>query len=357
MPLQASYFKRVFQFNFKARTSRGLMKDKASWFIKVWDKDDPKIFGIGEAGPLPGLSMDHSPDFEQKLSDVIKKFNEVSVRDVTVDQITTVVPPEFPSIVFAFETALLDLKNGGNRIIYKNNFLEGRQIPINGLIWMGDMDFIMTQISQKIEQGFRCLKLKVGGLDFDRECDTLHYIRKRYFRDNVTIRLDANGGFKIDNVLYKLEELAKFSVDSIEQPLKPGMPEIEYVCKKSPVPIALDEELIGKITRTQKEEVLNRIKPQHIVLKPTLHGGLQSCAEWISIAQSMGIGYWMTSALESSIGLNAICQFTANYETPIPQGLGTGMIYQNNFDSPLIVKDGLIFHNPEVLWDADLQNI
>src|SRR5690349_17002239 len=244
MPLQASYFKRVFQFNFKARTSRGLMKDKTSWFIKVWDYSDPKTFGIGEAGPLPGLSMDYSPDFEQKLFDVIKNFNEASVRDVAADQITTIVPPELPSIVFAFETALLDLKNGGKRVIYNNNFLEGRQIPINGLIWMGDMDFIMTQINQKIDQGFKCLKPKVGGLDFDRECDTLHYIRKRYFRDNVTIRLDANGGFKIDNVLYKLEELAKFSVDSIEEPLKPGMAETEYVCKNSPVHIALDEELI-----------------------------------------------------------------------------------------------------------------
>jgi len=357
MPLQASYFKRTFQFNFKARTSRGLMKDKTSWFIKIWDYGDPKTFGIGECGPLSGLSMDHSLDFEDKLFSIIKKFNDASIKEPSVEEVLKIIPPEMPSVIFAFETAMLDLKNGGKRVIYKNDFLEGRKIPINGLIWMGDMDFIMTQINQKIDQGFTCLKLKVGGLDFDRECDTLQYIRNRYFRDNVSIRLDANGGFKIDTVLYKLEELAKYSVESIEQPLKPGMKEMEELCRKSPVPIAFDEELIGKITKSQKEEVLKKLKPQHIVLKPSLHGGLQGCAEWITIAQSMGIGYWITSALESSIGLNAISQFTANYPTPIHQGLGTGMIYQNNFDSPLCVEKGFIYYNPDIAWDADLQNL
>jgi o-succinylbenzoate synthase len=357
MPLQASFFKRVFQFNFKARTSRGLMKDKTSWFIKVWDSSEPKMFGIGEAGPLPGLSMDFTPDFEDKLIAVIKKFNDASIKGTSMENIASIVPLEMPSVIFAFETALLDLQNEGKRIIYRNDFLTGREIPINGLVWMGDMDFIMTQINQKIDQGFSCIKLKVGGLDFDRECDTLHYIRKRYFRDNVTIRLDANGGFKIDTVLYKLEELTKYSVHSIEQPLKPGMAETESLCKRSPIPIALDEELIGKITRSDKEQLLQKLKPQFIVLKPTLHGGLQSCTEWISIAQSNGIGYWLTSALESSIGLNAICQFTANYETPIPQGLGTGTIYQNNFDSPLTVRSGFISYDHAIAWDPDLQNI
>jgi o-succinylbenzoate synthase len=357
MPLQASFFKRVFQFNFKARTSRGLMKDKTSWFIKIFDPADPAKFGLGEAGPLPGLSMDYSPDFEDKISNVVQKFNEAGVTDPGEGRFLAAIPPDLPSIAFAFETALLDLLNGGKRVIYKNSFLEGKAIPINGLVWMGDMDFIMTQINQKIEQGFSCIKLKVGGLDFDRECDTLHYIRKRYFRDNVTIRLDANGGFKIDTVLYKLEELAKFSVHSIEQPLKAGMAETRELCKKSPIPVALDEELIGKTTRMDKENLLRDIKPQFIVLKPTLHGGLRGCAEWISIAQSLGIGYWMTSALESSIGLNAICQFTANYEITIPQGLGTGMIYQNNFESPLNVKNGFISYDPELKWDADLATL
>jgi o-succinylbenzoate synthase len=357
MPLQASFFKRVFQFNFKARTSRGLMKDKTSWFVKVWDYSDPHVFGIGEAGPLPGLSMDHSPDFEEKLFSVIRKFNEAAVTDPTPESVSRLVPGELPSVVFAFECAMLDLQNGGKRILYNNDFVQGRSIPINGLVWMGDMDFIMTQINQKIDQGFSCIKLKVGGLDFDRECDTLHYIRKRYFRDNITIRLDANGGFKTDTVLYKLEELSKFSVHSIEQPMKPGSVETATLCRKSPIPIALDEELIGKISKAEKQSLLEKLQPQYIVLKPTLHGGLNGCAEWIAIAQSMGIGYWMTSALESSIGLNAICQFTANYETPIPQGLGTGMIYQNNFDSPLTVSGGFISYNKDIEWDPDLKNI
>jgi o-succinylbenzoate synthase len=357
MPLQASFSKRVFQFNFKARTSRGLMKDKTSWFIKIWDAADSNVFGIGEAGPLPGLSADHSPDFEEKLVDVIAKFNELSIRSPSLDIVATIVPSDLSSIRFAFETAILDLQNEGKRVIYMNNFLEGREIPINGLVWMGEMDFIMTQINQKIDEGFSCIKLKVGGLDFDRECDTLHYLRKRYFRDNVTIRLDANGGFRIDTVLYKLEELAKFSVHSLEQPLKPGMDETEALCRKSPIPIALDEELIGKNSRDEKEKLLEKIKPQFIVLKPTLHGGLQGCAEWITIAQSFGVGYWITSALESSIGLNAICQFTANYETPIPQGLGTGSIYQNNFASPLTVKNGFISYDRDLEWDADLEKM
>lgn len=353
MPLRASYFKKVFQFNFKARTSRGLMKDKTSWFIKLWHESNPNVFGIGECGPLPGLSSDWRPDYEDQLAGVINKINALSISDPLQKELNDLIPPGFPSLVFGMETAALDLYHGGKRVIYRNQFLQGQKIPINGLIWMGDMDFMMGQISIKISEGFRCIKMKVGGLDFDRECDVLNYIRKRYFRENVTIRLDANGAFKLDDSLYKLEQLSRFTIHSIEQPIKSNQKEMEELCRKSPIPVALDEELIGKETQEQKMELLQRLKPQYIVLKPMLHGGLRGCEEWIRVAEKLSIGWWITSSLESSIGLNAICQFTSNYKIDLHQGLGTGKIYDNNFESPLEVKDGHIFHNSKAAWNLE----
>jgi o-succinylbenzoate synthase len=350
MSLQASYFKKVFHFNFKARTSRGLMKDHDAWFVKVWHEADPSVFGIGECGPLPGLSIDANTDLENVLAEVVSKISSLSNPDIT--QLNRIIPEDYPSIMFACETAFLDLANGGKRIIYKNSFVEGKPIPINGLIWMGDMDFTMSQINIKIYDGFRCIKLKVGGLDFDRECDILEYIRKRYFRENIVIRLDANGAFKHD-VLFKLGELAKFNVHSIEQPIKAGLPEMEELCRKSPIPVAFDEELIGKLKAADKIKVLDSLKPQFIILKPMLHGGLQHCAEWIKLAESRGIGWWITSALESNIGLNAICQFTANNDVEIPQGLGTGAIYSDNFTSPLQVDKGKISIDLKSRWNEE----
>lgn len=350
MSLQASWSKRVFQFNFKARTSRGLMRDKTSWYIRVWDVREPGVEGIGECGPLPGLSIDARPDFEEILQSVIDAFNKANHDDVSPDLVKSAVPAGFPSIVFGLETALLDLANGGKRLIFDNSFVKGVPIPINGLIWMGDMDFMMNQINKKIAEGFRCIKLKVGGLDFDRECDTLQYIRKRYFRDDITIRLDANGAFKPDDVLYRIEQLAKFRIQSIEQPIQPGLAEMEELCRKSEIPVAFDEELIGKETRQEKTDLLTRLKPQYIILKPSLHGGISGCREWIEIAEGLSIGWWITSALESGIGLNAICQFTANYPIIMPQGLGTGAIYSNNIPSPLQVKDAGIYYSADE-WD------
>jgi o-succinylbenzoate synthase len=354
MTLRSEYFSKTFQFGFKARTSRGLMKDKISWFIRIWDDSSPDVYGIGECGPLKGLSPDFTPDFEPTLNDVLSKLNGVSLREMHsggMDQILgKIVPPSFPSLLLGLETAIRDLVHGGRRIIFQNEFVSGKRIPINGLIWMGDMDFTMSQINQKVAEGFRCIKLKVGGLDFDRECDVLQYIRKRYFREDIEIRLDANGAFKIDDVLYKLTELSKYKIQSIEQPLKAGLPETEELCRKSPIPIGFDEELIGVYGAGAKEELLSRLKPGFIILKPTVHGGFSGCAEWISIAERMGIGWWITSALESNVGLNAIAQFTANYPVTIPQGLGTGMIYENNFESPLRVRNGLLFSEPDGLW-------
>ncbi len=354
MALQASYFIRVFEFNFKARTSRGLMRNKTSWFIRIRDEAEPTVFGIGECGPLPGLSVDALPDYEQMLVDLIDSFNRRQYTNPNDVDFISLIPRHLPSIIFGFETALLDLRNGGKRLIFDNDFLRGKEIPINGLIWMGDMDFMMGQISIKVSEGFNCIKLKVGGLDFDRECDVLQYIRKRYFREDVSIRVDANGAFKLDDALYKLEQLARFTVHSIEQPIKPNQDAMEELCRKSPIPVALDEELIGKFTADDKTRMLDRIKPQYLVLKPMLHGGLAGCEEWIRLAEERKVGWWLTSSLESSIGLNAIAQFSANYDNPIPQGLGTGKIYENNFESPLDVKKGFLFHNPKERWDSQI---
>ena len=208
----------------------------------------------------------------------------------------------------------------------------------------------MSQISKKIGEGFRCIKLKVGGLDFDRECDVLEYLRKRFFKEDITIRLDANGAFKIDDVLFRLEQLHKYKIHSIEQPIKAGLPEMEELCRKSPIPVAFDEELIGINSKQEKDQLLAMLKPQFIVLKPSLHGGIVGCKEWIASAESLGIGWWITSALESNVGLNAICQLTAEYPVTMPQGLGTGAIYENNIDSPLLVDKGNIYYNTSISW-------
>lgn len=349
MQLQANFNKRVFHFNFDARTSRGKMRDKTSWFIRVWDMQKPEVVGIGECGPLPGLSPDDRPDFEERLAEFISQVPDYGP---DIIRIAEYIPHEFPSIRFGMETAMLDLVNGGRRIVYDNRFHSGTPIPINGLVWMGDMDLMLQQVSIKISQGFRCIKIKVGSLNFEKECDLLHYIRSKYFRENIMIRLDANGAFKLEDALYKLKELSKFTIHSIEQPIKPGLPEMEELCRTSPIPIALDEELIGIDAVAEKEKLLDGIKPAYIILKPTLHGGLQSCAAWIELAEQRNIAWWMTSALESNIGLNAICQFTANYKTQLHQGLGTGQLYEDNIESPLTVTNGVIFYHQKKSWET-----
>jgi O-succinylbenzoate synthase len=318
----------------------------------------PEIVGIGECGPLPGLSIDAVPEFENILQTVLEKLPAFfNIQELISDEIPSLrhlIPPEFPSIIFGMETALMDLLHGGKRIIFNNKFIQGLPIPINGLIWMGEFDFMIRQIDDKIAQGYRCIKLKVGSLDFDRECAILDYIRKSYSAENITLRVDANGAFHSNDALHKLEVLGKFDLHSIEQPIKQGSDEMEELCIKSPVPIALDEELLGHDDLEDKKVLLSRLKPQFIVLKPSLHGGLSGCKSWIASAEEQNIGWWITSALESSIGLNAICQFTANYPVGIPQGLGTGAIYQNNFDSPLKVEKGNIFLNQAAPWNIEI---
>ncbi len=357
MSLRASFFKKTFHFRFDARTSRGTLKERHSWFIKIWNENDPDVFGIGECGPLPGLSME--ADTEEVMKRVVDKINDGQLQSSLKSDLASIaifIKQNFDflesdlSAIFSLETALLDLSNGGNRIIFRNEFIKGQPIPINGLIWMGGLDFMLQQVEIKIQDGFRCIKLKVGGIDFEKECDILQYIRRKYFRLNIVVRLDANGAFKEDNVLYKLKELSRFDIHSIEQPLKLQSDFLPELCRTSPIPVALDEELIGVSTRALKEQLLDRCKPPYIILKPTLHGGLHACAEWIEIAQSRNIGWWLTSALESNVGLNAIAQFASNYSLDKPQGLGTGTLYDDNFEAPLKVDKGLLVHDPRQEW-------
>lgn len=333
------------------------MEDKTSWFIKIWSDSNSEVIGVGECGPLPGLSIDATPDFENELAKVVARIPEVKEPDDFLNErLAEIVPPQFPAITFGVETALLDLINGGRRIIYHNSFIRGIPIPINGLVWMGNLDFMRRQIDEKISSGFNCLKLKIGGLDFDRECELLAYIRRQYREDTIQIRLDANGAFGTEDAMRRLHVLSEFDIHSIEQPIPPGLAEMERLCQHSPIPVALDEELIGKLTGADKMTLLQRLKPGFIVLKPMLHGGLSGCREWILLAEQSKVNWWITSALESSIGLNAICQFTANYSVSLPQGLGTGAIYENNISSPLSVSGGRISYDLHGTWDlSDLR--
>jgi len=350
MILRGSLTRRVFNFNFDARTSRGRMSDKTSWFVKVWDERFPETVGIGECGPLPGLSRDALPDYETVLSEVIGRLPQMSDPFAFPNpSLSKIIPPGFPSITFGLETALLDLCHGGRRIIFENEFVRGTPIPINGLIWMGDKAFMLKQIDEKIARGFDCIKLKVGGLDFEAECDVLAYIRKKYSDSDLTLRLDANGAF-VEDTMLRLRALAEFDIHSIEQPIPPGRPEMAALCRESPIPIALDEELIGVETVEAKVTLLKTLRPRFVVLKPTLHGGLSGTDDWIKISTLFGADWWITSALESNIGLNAICQFAAQHHLSMPQGLGTGSIYANNFESPLTVRHGKIFTDVQQMW-------
>lgn len=351
MILRASYIKKVFEFGFDARTSRGAMRDKTSWFIKLWNQDDPSRFGIGESGPLPGLSVDADPLFESRLETLVNDINQ-SHQQLPLAELLKHPSLRSPAILFGVETAYNDLITGGARKIFDNDFLKGKRIPINGLVWMASADNMVKQVNEKIAAGFRCIKLKVGALDFEQECEVLEFMRK-HFGNEITIRLDANGAFTRDNAIEKLERLSKYNIHSIEQPLKKSDPGLKEICERSPIAIALDEELIGIDDPEEKNSLLCDTNPAYIILKPTLHGGMRGCREWISIAEQLKAGWWITSALESNIGLNAICQFTAQYPVVLPQGLGTGMIYKNNIPSPLTVADGHIFYDATMSWQVD----
>lgn len=359
MPLLIQYQPYVLKFKFEAGTSRGILTEKTSWFIRISDSDQPGVVGYGECGPLPGLSRDDSPDFEAKLIEICKLFNSLDLEIFPFNLpilLQQLVSPNLPSIRFGVESALLDFLNGGNKIQFLNDFSKnGKGIDINGLVWMGSEDFMIHQINEKIKMGFTTLKMKVGALDFDKECRILETIRNSYPTEKITIRVDANGAFSPDSIHEKLDRLSKFDIHSIEQPIKAGQVDLmAEVAASSPIPIALDEELIGKMDYLDKFTLLKRIHPSYLILKPTLLGGFQQCREWIEIAQRLSIGWWVTSALESNLGLNSIAQFTAQYETHLPQGLGTGQIYQNNLNSPLEIREGKLYSNLETNWDLSI---
>ncbi|PIY08977.1 MAG: o-succinylbenzoate synthase [Flexibacter sp. CG_4_10_14_3_um_filter_32_15] len=345
----ASYKKHRLKFRFLAGTSRGTMTQRDTYFIYLSkkQKNDDTIIGTGEISPLSGLSIDFLPNLETIIADVCKRIENSSEKN-TIDSLQAIfdlIPASLPAVRFGFETAFLDLQNGGKRLIYKNDFsLNQKAIPINGLVWMGDFEFMQSQLEEKLEQGFSCIKLKIGAIDFEKECKLLELIRKRFDENKITIRVDANGAFAADEALNKLEILSNYAIHSIEQPIAANQwYEMKQLCAATPLPIALDEELIPLTNLEDKKQMLDYIKPQFVIFKPTLLGGLQKTAEWIELCKEKNIDWWITSALESNIGLNAIAQFVANYNPTLPQGLGTGKLYHNNIESSLKIEKGEIF--------------
>jgi o-succinylbenzoate synthase len=341
------------QFKFDAKTSRGVIKTKPTYFVKIFDEKNSQIFGIGECSTLEGLSIDYIPDYEQVLIELCKEF---TISNTPAKFLGQQYLKKYPSILFGLETAWYDFQNGGKReIILSNFFTKNNPIEINGLVWMGDKEFMFNQLREKIQEGYKCIKLKIGGINFDEECSILEYIRKNFSPSQITLRLDANGAFLPNEALDKLKQLSQYQIHSIEQPIKVHQwDRMKELCLNSPIPIALDEELIDIQHLEKKEELLKYIQPQYIILKPSLVGGYVSSQEWIKLADNQKIGYWFTSALESNIGLNAISQLAASYPISIPQGLGTGQLYHQNILSPLDVKEGKIWYQKHLSWDFSM---
>lgn len=337
--IKLSYKPYVLKFKNPSGTSRGVLKEKKIWLISAYNTKDSSIVGIGECNPLVGLSIDDVPNYEDKLSCVCENFQ--NYKNNLYEKLIN-----YPSIYFGIEMALIDLKNGGKRIYYNSNFVKNNKpIKINGLIWMGTKNFMEEQIKDKINKGFTCIKIKIGAINFEEELQLLKDIRKKYNKEQLEIRVDANGAFSLKNALEKLHKLSKLDIHSIEQPIKTKQTDyMSKLCKESKLPIALDEELIGVTTEIEKEQLLQKIKPQYIILKPSLIGGFRGALEWIKIAEKLGISWWITSALESNIGLNAISQFTSTFNNPLPQGLGTGQLYTNNIKTKLKLKGEWLTH-------------
>lgn len=357
MAYQATFKKRTFHFDFDARTSRGQMRERVSWFLTI--SNDSGTSGIGEIAPLAGLSKETPEEVELALNQLVTKINEGILQGDDMKSLKAISERFYglpSSVMCGLEMALLDMDHGGKKLLFQNGFASRESgIPTNGLIWIGGMDAMLQQLSIKVEEGFRTLKIKIGSLDFEKEIDILQYIRRKYFRENITIRLDANGAFKPGDALYKLNELAKWNIHSVEQPIMPGNQDVmREVCAKSPIPIALDEELIGNTSEEEKMALLDFIRPQFLILKPSLMGGFYSSARWIELAEARNIGWWITSALESSIGLNAVAQFTAQHAVTMPQGLGTGKIFSDNIISPLEIKNGMLLLDPKGKWEDEI---
>ena len=337
---------RVFHFKEPAGTSRGVYRTRVSRFVHLTSDDLPGVAGVGECAPLPRLSCDDLPDYDAVLR---RHCDDVCARGgIDVDALRDV-----PSMLFGLETAWLQLHRGGSMALSDTPFARGEEgIPINGLVWMGDFDTMARRLEQKLAQGFSCVKIKIGAIDFADEMALIRRLRDRYGSERIELRVDANGAFSPAEALGKLEQLAHYDIHSIEQPVMAGQwQEMARLCESSPLPIALDEELIGVNTPERRRQLLDTIRPRYIILKPSLHGGMAGCREWVALARERGIGSWITSALESNVGLNAIAHLAAELYGPaitMPQGLGTGQLFTDNIDTvPIAIRgDKLWFSSP-----------
>ena len=339
----ANYKKYILKFKQASGTSRGILKTKETFFIVL--KKNKKT-GIGESAIFRGLSCDDKPNYEEKLQWVCNNIN-LGLENLLENLIN------YPSIKFGLEQAFLSLESENKFTLFPSKFTtKNAPISINGLVWMGSEAFMKQQIKDKLKAGFKTIKLKIGAIDFETELNLLKSIRKEFSAKEITLRVDANGAFTPKNALEKLKRLATLDLHSIEQPIKQGQWQVmALLCEKTPLPIALDEELIGVHNLEDKKKLLQTIKPQFIILKPSLVGGFKASKQWINLAKEQQIDWWITSALESNIGLNAIAQFTYSLQTRLPQGLGTGSLFTNNIDSPLEVIEGNLVYNKTLLWN------
>ena len=346
--MKATYKKHLLEFKVPSGTSRGVLRTKETWFLILSEKNNQ---GIGECGLLRGLSVDDRPDYEEKLQWVCT--NIALGKDALYEALI-----EFPSIQFGVEMAFRSLASNDSFTLFPSEFTTGKMgIPINGLIWMGSKAFMKEQIAEKIDQGFSCIKMKIGAINFISEIDILHAIRQEFSASEIEIRVDANGAFKASEALEKLKRLSDYGIHSIEQPIQQGQwQEMARLCEDTPLDIALDEELIGVFSEERKRALLETINPPYIILKPSFIGGFSGTDAWISIAEQKEVDWWVTSALESNIGLNAISQYTFTKNSKLPQGLGTGSLYTNNIPSPLEIFEGSIKYNEKKKWNLERIN-
>lgn len=337
------------KFNEPGGTSRGVLTEKITCILRIFDENNPDKFGLGEAAIFPGLSPEADHRFLYKLMELQTNVRIGKSTDLT----------QFPSLQCGFEQAIRDYAGGCNRLYFDSGFIRGESaIEINGLVWMGEFDKMIERIESKIDAGFHCIKLKIGAIQWQEEVEMIRHIRSRFNKDKIQIRVDANGAFTMENVIARLHRLAELDIHSIEQPIRAGNPDLmHFLCEISPIPIALDEELIGKFTTQQKEEMLASIRPQYIVLKPSLIGGFSGAEEWIELAGKYNAGWWVTSSLESNIGLNALAQWVATLPTNgFAQGLGTGGVFSNNFPSPIYLDSDMLRYNAHFVEDTEMFN-
>jgi o-succinylbenzoate synthase len=340
--MKASYQRFILNFKREAKTSRGTLIQKKTYLFLIQKENQ---IGYGECAVFRGLSIDDVPNYEQKMAWVCHHIN-IGKEKLLAQLI------DFPSIQFGLEQAFLSLNASNPFELFPSKFTESKdQILINGLIWMGTPSYVKQQIEDRIKEGFTTIKMKISALNFQSELSIIESIRKKYSAKEITLRLDANGAFTPEMAIQKLDELAKFDIHSVEQPIKQHQHnEMEKLCRNSPIPIALDEELIGVFKKQEKQQLLEKIKPQYLILKPSLLGGIKGCNEWIELAEKLQIDWWITSSLESNLGLNALAQWTYTLQKNATHGLGTGSLFTNNFSCPLKIKDGILCVKKDVKW-------